>query len=36
MVGDWPQGRTLLVTMAVIFVTALLVIYLAEAQGNPR
>jgi K+-transporting ATPase ATPase A chain len=36
MVGDWRQGRTLLVTMAVIFVTALLVIYLAEAQGNPQ
>jgi potassium-transporting ATPase potassium-binding subunit len=36
MVGDWRQGRTLLVTMAVIFVTALLVIYLAEARGNPE
>src|SRR5271168_4996376 len=36
MVGDWRQGRTLLVTMAVIFVTALLVIYLAEAHGNPE
>jgi potassium-transporting ATPase potassium-binding subunit len=36
MVGDWRQGRTLLVTMAVIFVTALLVIYLAEAHGNPQ
>ena len=36
MVGDWRLGRTLLVTMAVIFVTALLVIYLAEAHGNPQ
>jgi potassium-transporting ATPase potassium-binding subunit len=36
MVGDWRQGRTLLVTMAVIFVAALLVVYLAEAHGNPQ
>ena len=35
MVGDWRQGRTLLVAMAVIFVTALLVVYWAEAHGNP-
>jgi K+-transporting ATPase ATPase A chain len=36
MVGDWRQGRTLLAAMAVIFVTALLVIYLAESHGNPQ
>jgi potassium-transporting ATPase potassium-binding subunit len=36
MVGDWRQGRTLLTAMAVIFVTALLVIYLAESSGNPQ
>jgi K+-transporting ATPase ATPase A chain len=36
MVSDWRQGRTLLVAMAIIFVTALLVIYLAEAHGNPQ
>jgi K+-transporting ATPase ATPase A chain len=35
MVGDWRQGRTLLVAMGVIFVTALLVVYWAEAHGNP-
>jgi K+-transporting ATPase ATPase A chain len=35
MVGDWRQGRTLLVAMAVIFVTALLVVYWAEAHANP-
>jgi K+-transporting ATPase ATPase A chain len=36
MVGDWRQGRTLLVTMAVIFVAALVFIYIAEAHGNPQ
>ena len=36
MVGDWRQGRTLLAAMAVIFVTALVVIYFAEARGNPK
>ena len=36
MVGDWRQGRTLLVTMAVIFAIALLVFYWAEAHGNPE
>jgi potassium-transporting ATPase potassium-binding subunit len=35
MVGDWRQGRTLLVAMAVIFVTALLVVYWAEGHANP-
>jgi K+-transporting ATPase ATPase A chain len=35
MVGDWRQGRALLAAMAVIFVAALLVFYLAEARGNP-
>src|SRR5271166_3647353 len=34
MVGDWRQGRTLLVTMAVIFVTALMVVYWSQAHGN--
>jgi K+-transporting ATPase ATPase A chain len=34
MVGDWRQGRTLLVTMTVIFVTALMVIYGSQAHGN--
>jgi len=36
MVGDWRQGRTLLAAMAVIFVTTLVVIYFAEARGNPQ
>ena len=36
MVGDRRQGRTLLVTMAVIFAIALLVFYWAEAHGNPE
>jgi potassium-transporting ATPase potassium-binding subunit len=35
MVGDWRQGRALLITMAVIFATALLVVYWSEAHGNP-
>ena len=35
MVGGWRQGRTLLVTMAVIFVTALMVVYWSQAHGNP-
>ena len=35
MVGDWRQGRTLLVTMTVIFVTALMVVYWSQAHGNP-
>ncbi len=30
MVGDWRQGRTLLVTMMVIFVTALMVVYWSQ------
>ena len=36
MVGDWRQGRTLLVTMAIIFVAALMVIYWSQAHGNPQ
>jgi K+-transporting ATPase ATPase A chain len=36
MVGDWRQGRTLLVAMAVIFVAALMVVYVAETRGNPQ
>ena len=35
MVGDWRQGRTLLVTMTLIFVTALIVVYWSQAHGNP-
>ena len=35
MVGDWRQGRTLLVTMAVIFVAALMVVYWSQGHGNP-
>jgi potassium-transporting ATPase potassium-binding subunit len=35
MVGDWRQGRTLVVTMTVIFVTALMVVYWSQAHGNP-
>jgi K+-transporting ATPase ATPase A chain len=35
MVGDWRQGRALLITMAVIFAAALLVVTWAEAHGNP-
>jgi len=36
MVGDPRQGRSLLVTMAVIFVIALVAFYWAEARGNPE
>ena len=35
MVGDWRQGRALLIAMAVIFVTALMVVYWSQAHGNP-
>jgi K+-transporting ATPase ATPase A chain len=35
MVGDWRQSHTLLVTMTVIFVTALIVVYWSQAHGNP-
>ena len=35
MVGDWRQGRVLLVAMAAIFAIALVVLYRAETQGNP-
>jgi potassium-transporting ATPase potassium-binding subunit len=35
MVGDWRQGRVLLVAMTAIFAIALLVLYRAETQGNP-
>ncbi len=35
MVGNWRQGRALLITMAVIFAAALLVVYWSEAHGNP-
>jgi K+-transporting ATPase ATPase A chain len=35
MVGDWRQGRVLLIAMAAIFAIALVVLYRAETQGNP-
>ena len=35
MVGDWRQGRGLLIAMAVIFTIALIVFYWAETRGNP-
>ena len=35
MVGDWRQGRVLLVAMAVIFAVALIYFYWAETRGNP-
>jgi K+-transporting ATPase ATPase A chain len=35
MVGDWRQGRSLLVAMTVIFVTALIVVYWSQTHGNP-
>jgi potassium-transporting ATPase potassium-binding subunit len=35
MVGDWWQGRVLLVAMAVIFAVALIYFYWAETRGNP-
>ena len=34
MVGDWRQGRTLLITMGAIFAVALIAFYWAEAHGN--
>jgi K+-transporting ATPase ATPase A chain len=36
MVGDWRQGRTLLITMGAIFAVALIVFYWAETRGNPE
>jgi len=36
MVGDWRQGRTLLITMGAIFAVALIAFYWAEARGNPE
>src|SRR5271157_3720764 len=35
IVGDWRQGRALLIAMAVIFAVALVVFWWAEARGNP-
>jgi potassium-transporting ATPase potassium-binding subunit len=35
MVGDWRQGRVLLIAMTAIFAIALVVLYRAETQGNP-
>src|SRR5271165_122161 len=35
MVGDWKQGRALLIAMAVIFAVALVVFWWAEVRGNP-
>ena len=35
MVGNWKEGRSLLVTMAVVLVAGVAVIYAAETVGNP-
>ena len=35
MVGDPRQGRALLITMAILFMVALVVFYWFEARGNP-
>jgi potassium-transporting ATPase potassium-binding subunit len=35
MVGDWRQGRVLLIAMTAIFAIALVGLYRAETQGNP-
>jgi potassium-transporting ATPase potassium-binding subunit len=35
MVGDAKQGRALLISMAILFVGALIVFYWSEARGNP-
>jgi K+-transporting ATPase ATPase A chain len=35
MVGDWRQGRTLLLTLSAIFLTALLLVYWSQTGGNP-
>jgi potassium-transporting ATPase potassium-binding subunit len=34
MVGDWKQGRVLLIAMTVIFMIALMFFYWAETRGN--
>src|SRR5271157_4540861 len=34
MVGDWKQGRVLLIAMTVIFTIALMFFYWAETRGN--
>src|SRR5271166_3652798 len=34
MVGDWKQGRVLLIAMTVIFTSALMFFYWAETRGN--
>ena len=36
MVGDWRQGRALLITMGAIFAVALVALYWAESAGNPE
>jgi K+-transporting ATPase ATPase A chain len=35
MVGDWRQGRVLLIAMTVIFAIALMLLYWAETRGSP-
>ena len=35
MVGNWKEGRSLLVTMGIVLVAGLAVIYAAESYGNP-
>jgi potassium-transporting ATPase potassium-binding subunit len=35
MVGDWRQGRVLLIAMSVIFAIALMLFYWAETRGSP-
>ena len=35
MVGNWKEGRSLLVTMGVVLVAGVAVIYAAETAGNP-
>src|SRR5271165_2702415 len=36
IVGDWRQGRALLITMGAIFAVALVALYWAESAGNPE
>ena len=35
MVGNWKEGRSLLVTMGIVMVVGVAVIYAAETYGNP-
>src|SRR5271166_622280 len=36
IVGDWRQGRSLLIAMGVFFALALVALYWAESAGNPE